>query len=41
MADEEWDEGSYQELEEKTVEEQGLERPGGPSRQLPQDMYKH
>ncbi|XP_043316145.1 testis-specific Y-encoded protein 1-like [Cervus canadensis] len=31
VADEERDQGSSQELEEKTVEEQGLERPGGPS----------
>ncbi|KAB0337008.1 hypothetical protein FD755_025777, partial [Muntiacus reevesi] len=31
VADEERDQGSSQELEEKTVEEQGLERPRGPS----------
>ena len=33
VADEELDEGSSQELDEKTVEEQGLKRPGGPSEQ--------
>ncbi|KAF4008065.1 hypothetical protein G4228_019620 [Cervus hanglu yarkandensis] len=33
VADEERDQGSSQELEEKTLEEQGLERPGGPSEQ--------
>ena len=31
VADEEQKQGSSQDLKEKTLEEQGLERPGGPS----------
>ncbi|KAF4008076.1 hypothetical protein G4228_019675 [Cervus hanglu yarkandensis] len=40
VADEERDQGSSQELEEKTVEELGLERPGGPSEWLGLDALE-
>ncbi|KAI4529153.1 hypothetical protein MG293_020827 [Ovis ammon polii] len=40
VADEEQQQGSSQELEEKTVEEQSQERPGGPSELLALDVLQ-
>ena len=40
VADEQWEQWSSQELEEKTVKEQGQDRPGGPSEHQVLDVLK-